>query len=129
MHTSRINPLVHSPLPFVNCTYCGCHLNLLITLFFCSHILDDDFFTLWKKDKTNTSYMLCSVVVFFLLGISFVFVMDYAIAISGKLFNLAVGKHDAHGNAIHADDDDDVKENLLSEYQYQKVPLRDGPEI
>ena len=71
--------------------------------------------------------MLCSVVVFFLLGISFVFVMDYAIAISGKLFNLTVRKHDAHGNAIHADDD--VKENLLSEYQYQKVPLRYGPEI
>ena len=77
----------------------------------------------------NTSYMLCSVVIFFLLGISFVFVMDYVIAISGKLFNLTLRTNDGERNVISLDGNDDTKQSLLSEYQYEKIPLRDGPEM
>ena len=88
---------------------------------------DGDLFSMWKREKMNTLYILCSIVIFFVMGILFVFVMDFAITISGKLFNFTQKTSDEN---IYIEHDNDVTEKLLkSEPDVEKVPFRDGPDI
>ena len=91
------------------------------------YVSDGDLLSMWKREEMNTLYILCSIVILFVMGISFVFVMDFAITTSGKLFNFTRKTSDENIDIEH---DNDVTEKLLKiELDVEKVPFRDGPDM
>ena len=88
---------------------------------------DNILIAIWKREKLSSLYMLCSIALFFVMGVSFVFVMDYAITMSGKLFNFP---RKTSSETVSEDSDCDTKYKLLKgECDVVKIPFRDGPEI